>query len=181
MLVIFYGTSCVGKTTLMRYLYSNYNWKIINTYMTRTLRENENEKIQISSQEMFQREENGEFLPINEYSKNYYATPIVELETAVLDEHGYWCLDYPIAKKNLLKPYKHCGIIILPENEEQLINQINDAGREQRKELILSEYNDIYKNYSETDFFKVTNNFNEVDKTSKKIIKTVNDYWRNCL
>ena len=44
MLVVFFGTSCVGKTTIMQYLHRYYHWKIISVYTTRPLRQQEFEK-----------------------------------------------------------------------------------------------------------------------------------------
>lgn len=49
MLVLITGVSGVGKSTIIECLVESFNWKVVPTYTTRKLRENENYKISISA------------------------------------------------------------------------------------------------------------------------------------
>ena len=106
MLVVFYGTSCVGKTTLMKHLCDNYGWKMISVYMTRPVRKGESQKIQVPVSKLIAGEANGDFLPLNQCYGNYYGTPTNELLLAENNKEHIWCLDFPIERRHLFSDYK---------------------------------------------------------------------------
>lgn len=178
MLVIFYGTSCVGKTTIMKYMRDCYNWKMISVYTTRPIREGEREKIQVDIEYLLRGEATGEFLPLNQCYDVYYGTPTKELKMAESNREDVWCLDFPIDRKQLFNKYKYCGIIILPKNKEQLIGQIHKAKRIERINKILCEYDEQYTDVARSGLHMVVNYPNEIHKTCDAILKIVKHYWR---
>lgn len=176
MLIIFYGTSCVGKTTLMRYLRDNYGWKIISTYMTRERRKGESEKKTVPKEELEEGAQNGRFLPLNECYGNYYGTPIDELKHAVEAVDEYWCLDFLIEKKDVLDNFPHCSIVIQPESIDQLKYQIFKANRMERQNEILFENKNYYSDAMVGHFDKVTNHTDDLKRTCEEILKIAQRY-----
>lgn len=176
MLIIFYGTSCVGKTTLMKYLCDHHGWKMISVYMTRAIRKGEKHKIQVSVDELIEGEARGDFLPLNQCYGNYYGTPIKELEMAERDAQHFWCLDFPIERRHLFDRYKHCGIVVLPKNKEQLMCQIQTSNRSERKTQILMEYEMHYQKIIDLELYCVINYPNEIAKTCREIQTIVEKY-----
>lgn len=177
MLVIFYGTSCVGKTTIMKYMESHWNWKMISVYTTRSIRKGECEKKQVDVGELIKGEASGEFI-LNRCYGVYYGTPIKELETAENNRDGIWCLDFPLERKHLFDKYKYCGIIILPKNKEQLIGQIHKADRVGRMDEILCKYEEQYSNIGDLGLNIVINYPNKIRQACDEILEIVNSYWR---
>lgn len=178
MLVIFYGTSCVGKTTLMRCLRDCFGWRIIPTYMTRPIRDDEREKVQVTKSELFEGEKKGDFLPLNQCYGYYYGTPTKELIKAEVDKEKVWCLDFPIERKHLFAGYKYCGIIVLPKNRKQLIDQIKSANRNERMDKILAEYEKYYDGILDSGLHTVINYPDEIQRTCNAVIEIVSQHWR---
>lgn len=176
MLVIFFGTSCVGKTTIMQHLQNQYHWKMISVYTTRPQRQQEFEKHFVSLNYLLDGEQSGVFLPLNRCYGNYYGTPISELKEAEHDLNTFWCLDYPLERSCLLNNYKYLGISILPETTSQLMHQISASGRINRKDDILKEYNQFYISSSEHAFPTVINYMDNLEKTCNSIICLAEHY-----
>lgn len=176
MLVVFFGTSCVGKTTIMRYLQKHYHWKIISVYTTRPQRQEEFEKHFVSLDYLLNGVQQGNFLPLNQCYGNYYGTPVSELQEAEYDPHTFWFIDYPLEKSYLLNGYKYMGISILAENYSQLIHQISMSGRLNRKKIILEEYKQFYTSTSNIEFPTVINYANNLEKTCTSIIHFAEQY-----
>lgn len=176
MLVIFYGTSCVGKTTIMKYMKSYCNWKMISVYTTRPIREGECEKRQVDVEELIKGEASGEFI-LNQCYGVYYGTPIKELKIAENNRDGIWCLDFPLERKFLFDKYVHCGIIILPKDKEQLIEQIHKANRVERMDEILCKYEEQYSDISDFGLHIVVNYPNKIRQACDEIVEIVNSCW----
>lgn len=174
MLVIFYGTSCSGKTTIMKTLCNKYGWHFITTYMTRPQRDGEFEKITVSKDELEQNNRNGKFLFVNHCFDSYYATPLSEIEYASNNKKEFWCLDFPIDKRGVFDKFPHYEIMLLPENEKQLISQINKSNRNDRLEKILDEYSCLYMTFDDENIIKITNHANKIDETCLDIINKLN-------
>lgn len=177
MLVIFFGVSCVGKSTLIQELKNNFNWLSIPTYMTRPLRTGEVEKISISPEAFSQMENNDDFICVNSFFENKYGTPKKEVEMAIGAADQYWVLDFSLSKKYLLANYQYIGFIILPKNEEQLIKQAQKSNRIDRLEYILTEYRGYLIHHQSVDndnsAIVVTNLPDEARKTSQWINSVV--------
>lgn len=177
MLVVFYGTSCVGKTTLMRYLCDNYGWKMISVYMTRPVRKGESNKIQVPVFELMDGAAKGVFLPLNQCYGNYYGTPTSELKLAENDKDHIWCLDFPLERRYLFSDYEYCGIIVLPQNREQLVRQVKSSNRLDRLEQILIEYEKYYQDITGCDLFHIVNYQNDVERTCDEVYEIIRNYW----
>ncbi|WP_346292161.1 hypothetical protein [Sphaerothrix gracilis] len=179
MLAIFFGVSCVGKSSLIRELRNKFGWLSIPTYMTRSLRAEETEKISVSKKEFVRMENENLFVCVNQIFGNKYGTPRKEIETSIRDQESYWMLDFPISKINLLSDYKYLGFVILPQNEDQLVNQVKNSNRTERLLSILKDYRDYYAKYhnqrqEDDSLIAVVNTTNKLHETSQLIYSLAN-------
>ena len=149
MLVLLFGVSCVGKSTLINELIDGFGWRYIPTYMTRPLRKDEIGKVSISKSQFNELKVAGYFVTVNDLFGNLYGTPLREVREAVNDITSRWILDFPISRRHLLDNYPHIGIVVLPESIEQLTEQVRSVGREERLTDILEDYNRHYAHYQE--------------------------------
>lgn len=143
MLILFFGVSGVGKTTLIDELVSNFGWRYVPTYMTRAMRGREAAKISITKEQFYEMECDGKFLCINSFFGNLYGTPLRQVQSAVEAQHIYWVMDFPLVKRELVfSNYPHIGFIIFPEDIAQLEEQVLESGREGRLTAILEDYHE---------------------------------------
>lgn len=147
MLTILFGVSGVGKSSLIRELRNEFGWSSIPTYMTRSLRPGETEKISVSETDFAKMENEDLFVCVNQIFGNKYGTPRKEIEIAVHDQESYWVLDFPISKIDLLNAYKYIGFVVLPQDEDQLVNQVKNSNRAERLQFILQDYKNYYAKY----------------------------------
>jgi guanylate kinase len=178
MLVLLFGVSCVGKTSLIQDLKDSFGWLSISTYMTREVRLGETEKQSVTNDYFVQMEAEKKFICVNEIFGNKYGTPKNEIEIAVEDQGRYWMLDFPISKRHLLKEYKYIPVVILAFDKKQLIEQITKSNRLDRLEYILKEYDDYYAEYhnfidqKNTDI-AIVNRPNKLKETSQQIYSQI--------
>lgn len=118
-------------------------------------------------------EHNCHFICVNNFFGNKYGTPKKEVERAIESVDEYWVLDFSITKKHLLDNYHHVSFVILPENEEQLVNNIIKSNRLDRLDYILEEFKHNYIKYyklaSNESSNIIINIHSEINKTSKII------------
>lgn len=145
MLVILYGVSCVGKTTVISELIKNHNWKPINCYLTRDIRSDDIARIKISKKEFIAFEKDKFFLAVNKHFDTWYGTPLNEIEHAVSSQEEIFVLDFMIGNRHQLASYDHKKVIIIPESEEQLATHVKKTNRLEREDEILNDYR---KNYN---------------------------------
>lgn len=187
MLVLFFGVSGVGKTTIMNALHNSSGWKYVPTFMTRPLRPEETGKFSISQLQFRDMELNGEFLFVNNFFGNLYGTPRKQIEEAVRDCSAYWMMDFPIVKReSMLNLYPYIGIIVFPESIEQLEDQILKSGRESRLKSILEDFYQNHLPYQHMDIkppllFNVINYKDRVQKIIKEINILVSEAKHECL
>lgn len=144
MLVLIYGPSCVGKTSLIRSLNQKYSWPIIPTEMTRQARPGETEKVCITSAEFESNRAAGHYLCENYLYGNWYGTPFHHIDLAQQRGEPY-LLDMPIKTRyTIFANISHLGIAILPESRMALESRIKQSGREARMQYILDEYDNDY-------------------------------------
>lgn len=175
MLIVLYGTSCVGKTTLQKRLIEKYNVAPVRCYFTRDLREDDIARSKLTKVEFFKLVEQQKIANVNHIFGNFYGTSSKDLSLALTTTTNY-VLDYSISNYEQLGNYHPKNIIILPENLAQLEGQIIKSGRQKRKKQIISEYFSLYseieiKKLKEKNFSIVTNYLHDVDRTVCEICK----------
>ncbi len=175
MLVILYGTSCSGKSEIIRRLVFDYDFKIIMCYHTRQSRENDLARTAISNEQFDNWISEGILGFINEQLDARYANKIGDFENAIKSDDKY-VLDWPLSKRKKLERYKHHKIIILPENKEQLVHQIGKAKRLGRKDEILKDYENNYSPEKidillSKGFQVVINKLENIDFATQEILK----------
>jgi len=177
MLILVFGVSCVGKTTIMNHLVEKYHWLFINTYTTRTLRKGEVAKIHVNKTEFENMKQNNNFLCVNEIFGNSYGTPQAEIKNAISSAQ-YFIMDFPLARREqVFGDFYHISIVLVPENIEQLMQQIKETNRTERTSEILKDYEFhlSYINNIKTQYptFTVTNYKEQISSTSRQIYDLV--------
>jgi guanylate kinase len=148
MLLLFFGPSCVGKTTVMDYLMEALGWVYVPTTMTRPLRGVEAGKRHVSDDEFNEMLRAGEFLCTNHLYGYKYGTPLSAIQAAVDDQNQVYMMDFPLSQReNVFGAYRHYGVILLPTSEEQLQVQAMHSGRSDRLTEILSDYRTHYEGF----------------------------------
>lgn len=175
MLILFFGASCVGKTTIMRELACRHGWEFIPTYMTRDNRDNEDEKHHIDRVRFLEMSEKNMFLSVNERYFDLYGTLKSDVENAVRST-SYHMLDFPIwNRKKYFRDYLHVGIIVFPTNRDQLLKHISSADRINRLDMILEEHDEKQSMYFEhletSNTIRVDNISGDVRGTANKIVE----------
>lgn len=176
MLTILYGPSCVGKTTLIKHLISDYGWQSISCYLTRPLRSSDVGRVYVAEEEFKKLEEEKFFHCVNRHFEASYGTPKNELLNSSKSNTGRFVLDFMLKNYLQLEQFEHEKIIVLSESIEKLKLQVDEANRSNRFEDILK---DIEENYSEEKliFYKdngfkiITNSFNNVNTTLEKLVE----------
>jgi len=177
MLVILYGTSCSGKSEIIRKLVSDYNFKIIMCYHTREPRENDLARESISDEKFKRWVSKGVLGFVNEQLDARYGNKIRDFKNAV-ESDKFYVLDWPLSKREKLSGFEHYKIIVLPENREQLIYQIRKAGRNSRMSEILKDFDENYskeklEKLGENDYSIIINKFENLNYAVKKINKII--------
>jgi len=139
MLVILFGTSCVGKTTLIRGLIRKYNYNYVSCYTTRPPRENDIGRYSVTFDEFQRLASDNKFMLINNNFNYLYGTPLDEIENAVYSKE-FFVVDFMIKDQNSFDSFKCTKIVVVPENVTQLRKQIIAAGRLNRMDDILQDY-----------------------------------------
>lgn len=139
MLIGFCGPSAVGKTTIMRALAKTRGWKFVRVATTRPIREGELEKFQVSRDIYDSMNANGDFWYSNTFFGNSYGTLKNDIELSTSAEDIYM-LDWPVTKIRLLSTLAHTIYLVVPETEEQLVEQVIACGRGDRLDEIISDY-----------------------------------------
>jgi guanylate kinase len=178
MLILIAGVSGVGKTTVIDYLVKCYQWKVVPTYTTRELRNNENDKINVSETNFLLLSSEERFIDVNYLYGSYYGTPEKEILAAIGDNTSFWALDYPIDKiSKVFSNNSYFCVVIQPNSKKDLISQLQYCGRSDR---IKGALGDLESNYSS----KLTdiNNFKEFinyKNASTSVARDIHDYLLN--
>jgi guanylate kinase len=144
MLTILYGTSCVGKTTLIKHLRDDYQWIPISCYLTRPLRASDVSRISITKEVFNCKDQEGHFFCKNAQFDTLYGTPVKELEIAIEDSNNNYILDFMIKNYEQFECLKHRKILMLPETEELLKLRIISTNRQERESEILTDFRENY-------------------------------------
>lgn len=176
MLTILYGPSCVGKTTLIKHLISDYGWQSISCYLTRPLRPSDINRVYVAKKE-FKRLEAGKFFHcVNHHFEALYGTPKNELVDSSKSNTSRFVLDFMLKNYLQLEQFEHEKIIIFPESIEKLKLQIEGANRSNRFEDILKDIEDNYSPeqllfYKNNGFKVIINSFNDIKTTLEKLME----------
>jgi len=169
MLTLLCGVSGVGKSTIIDILATEYNWKIITTYMTRMVRQGENYKVNLSENEFDGKKNKGYFLCVNEAYGARYGTPLHQIEKASFQDEQLWVLDFPITKvQEVFNSFPHLCIVIQPECSDQLITQLNHGGRAERLSKVLEDLrlNHVTGLKSHKNTYEVINEYGNPNKAA---------------
>jgi guanylate kinase len=139
MLMLIFGPTGVGKSTIISSLVDDYQFSCVVTYTTRPARTDDRFKRTVSEQE-FDRLVSRGFLfrskpPIGGFRYGESALDLSESRSL----NGFWCLDMSISSFDLYKEFDPLNVIVLPKDADQLKDQLASCDREDRIERALSE------------------------------------------
>lgn len=139
-LLLLYGPSGVGKTSIMRRLVDyDDRFVFVVPFTTRALRDGEIDKAHVSVDRMLEMEMKNCFVYVNEVYGVKYATPKEPIDSA-LAQGLFPVLDWPIQKSWLMKmafPGKVFGVYVAPPSAEVLERRL--ALRRERNPERISE------------------------------------------
>ncbi len=139
MLVVLFGTSCVGRTTLIKGLVRDYGFNLVNWYTTRPVRKEDLGRFNVEIEEFQRLEAEKFFMLANKAHRYFYGMPYHEFIIAV-NSNDYYVVDFNIRDLNLVDSFICVKIIVLPEDENHLKTQIATAERLERTVDILADY-----------------------------------------
>jgi guanylate kinase len=174
MLIVFYGPSGVGKTSILKHLHRYHAWHVIETVVTRSLRRDEFCKSSVSEETFSAMKNNGEFLFTNVFYSHMYGYPRTKLLHAADDTHRMWGLDYSYANRASVKELSHYVVIVLPGTREQLVARLYAANRGGRIADALEDYDANFAVYNSgheatPKMLVVRNAEDEIAKTAEQI------------
>lgn len=145
MLLLLYGPTGVGKSTVIELLVDRYGFQCITTYTTRDERTDDRFKRPVTLEEFNRLNAAGDFFrvkpPIGDV---FYAESGDELERSRLTSEN-WCLDMSLQNWETYADFKPLKIFLLPSVAHQLEDQLVMAGRPERIERAKSELAEIKK------------------------------------
>ncbi len=182
MLVLLFGPSCTGKTTIIRRLSSSHGWPIVPTETTRAVRSGEIEKRCIDLLEFEQRGREGHYLCSNFLFGNWYGTPLSSINLALNASEPH-LLDMPIQSRyTTFREIHHLGVVVLPESKNALLAQIKSANREDRIESIMDEYDSEYAGLAsvvnDSALRCVPNYFGNIERTVNEVFMCILEFQR---
>ncbi|MDR3125504.1 MAG: hypothetical protein LBU20_00285 [Candidatus Nomurabacteria bacterium] len=131
--VLLGGPSGVGKSSVIsEVVYRSREFTYISPYVTRTLREDESDKVHISDQTMDEMQAAGELLTVNEIYGVRYGTPIAPIWGA-LRENRYPILDWPVDKRDIISHEfgkRALMLYLMPPSVEGLKVRLNRDNRD---------------------------------------------------
>ncbi len=127
----------------MRSLAELNGWKFVRVATTRPVREGETEKFQVSPEEYAFMNANGAFWCSNNFFGNSYGTLQSDIAHSGVTQDTFM-LDWPVAKVQQLSEVASAIFLIVPESEEQLIQQATACGRGERLGEIIDDYRSHY-------------------------------------
>jgi len=169
MLVILYGTSCVGKTSIEK-----YNFKPVKCYVTKNLRKDDINRIQVTHNEFQKLKAKGEIKVENKLYGNLYGASKLDLLKSK-NKDTKFILDFSIHNYKKIIPYNPKNIVITVDD---IKSRIELSGRHTRENEILQEYNQYYNDakleeYKKLGFNIILNSFNKLDKCISSIDNTL--------
>lgn len=144
MLIILYGPSCAGKTTIQRgFIDSFVGAKAVRCFQTRAPRDCDVGRVYVDVNEYEELLRKEEIAISNEHFGGFYGTSRKDLEASMVGEQIF-LLDFLIKDRELLDPYGQKKILIVPDSIDQVLSQMEKAGRSSRREKIIEDYRTHY-------------------------------------
>ena len=170
------GPSGTGKSTIIHELKRLDNrFVYVSPYITRQLREGEQDKISISNATMDEMDRKGEFLVINNLYGIRYATPKTPIVEAI-QQNRFPVLDWPISKLNVMTnafSRNLLSVYVEPPSLGELQERLSRDGRDldgHRFNEATSELSKLWEGEFEGQYdLRVVNKSGEVDRISQKI------------
>lgn len=133
MLVLLFGPSGVGKTTIIRSLVADFKWSPVISVVTRAPRADDDFKIHVSHTDFECLAAHMKlWSDVSQFGERY-GTLKAEVRCAIEDEGTFYVLDFSIARRSdFFEGFRHLPIVILPETEYALEKQLERSGRTER-------------------------------------------------
>ena len=147
MLIVFFGVSCAGKTSIIRQLNTIIKTSPINAYTTRPLRLYDVGRICVSLDQYEDLVQNGEIIwPVELYGHKYGISKS-DINISLYDIHNIYTLDHRLVKNHELENISSVNFLVYPSTIEDLKRFIYTAKRTERSQQIITEYSTICIDY----------------------------------
>jgi guanylate kinase len=171
MLLVIFGSSGTGKTSIINKLREQFGWHILKVYTTRQQRCTEIDKMHVERSEFLSMKKAGRFFAIQKVMNNYYGQLLIEVEEIIEKPNEKWTIDIAYTELKQFLPLQPHFLMVLPENSNQLRKQLESANKINRLESALKEYQEVHLplsqegHYGEIYFSKVINYYQRLDET----------------
>tara|TARA_B100000427_G_C15368975_1_gene533435 strand:- start:210 stop:842 length:633 start_codon:yes stop_codon:yes gene_type:complete len=182
--VVLSSPSGAGKTTLVKKIAQENNFKISISYTTRKPRTNEingKDYFFISEEEFKHLIKNQEFLEYAKVFENYYGSPKKKVfEKLNKGENVIFDIDWQGTEqiKNQKLNYKLITFFILPPSKSELFNRLKNRDMKDKNivEERMNQFNEDIKQWENYDFVVINDN---LEKCYNEIIKLINKKLEN--
>jgi guanylate kinase len=180
MLILLFGTSCVGKSKLIEDLANEHSFEYVNCYTTRPNRNHDKGRISISKETFIEKQEKGDFILVNNHFDALYGTPKCEILDAISSDK-HFIIDFLIKDLYSFDNYTCLKIVVIPKDNDQLIQQIKMSGRENRMDEILSDYHTNFnekciERYKNEGIIVFSNYFCKTIENSRELFKIITNH-----
>lgn len=170
------GPSGVGKSSVIKALKAlDSRFTYIKPYTTRPLREGEEDKIQLSIEEIKELEYDHRLLAVNHLYGNTYATPLDPVLEAFETNH-FPLIDWPVQKTSLLKEKlsgKIYTVYLYPESLDELFQRLTLDGRDPKNIRYQKGFDELEKffqgEYDQNIDYKMMSKTNCIDEMALAI------------
>ena len=178
-IVVLSSPSGAGKTTLVKKIAQENNFKISISYTTRKPRTNEangNDYFFISEEKFKNLIDNNEFLEYAKVFENYYGSSLNKGENVIFDID--WQGTEQIKKQKL--NYKIITFFILPPSKSELFNRLKNRDMKDKNivEERMNQFNEDITHWENYDFVVINDN---LQKCYEEIISFINKKKENSI
>jgi guanylate kinase/deoxycytidine triphosphate deaminase len=133
-LVVLFGPSGVGKSSLIKVLSSQYGYDVVRTVTTRPPRASDEDRTSVSDEEYLRLAEDGAIVPMTTVFGHKYALEQANLRTALASRTHVYLLDFALENVQDISALggNVLGVLVMSPSESELKDRLLRHGRDDR-------------------------------------------------